>query len=221
MQRRAYLRSAGVAVPVAAAGCLGALDGNPDVVLPEPDRPFDSEDVAYPAWGERAPDVTIPAPLDGGSFELRAGSRPYLSTFFYSHCNSVCPVLVSRMRAVQRRALEDGYCGDVAFLPVTFDPERDDADQLSAWADQLNVDADAPCWHFLRPQSRERARDVVEGEFGVAFERTEPEDGDGYMFTHTALTLLVNADGYVERAYRTKAPDVDQVTADLQRVVTT
>jgi protein SCO1/2 len=38
------------------------------------------------------------------------------------------------------------------------------------------------------------------------------------MFTHSALTLLVNSNGYVERAYRTKSPDQEEVIADLRTV---
>jgi protein SCO1/2 len=221
MHRRAYLGSVGGAASsavTAAAGCLALGDTNPDVVLSEPDRPFDSEDVPYPAWGERVPDVTLPAPLDGREVDLRAVQTPRLLTFFYSHCMTVCPVLISRMKQVQQRAQEDGYCGEVAFFPVTFDPERDDADRLASYGEKMNVDSAASCWQFLRPESRERAREVVERKFGVAFQRTTPEEGDGYMFAHTALTVLVNAEGYVERAYQTKSPDVDRMTSDLKRV---
>lgn len=55
-------------------------------------------------------------------------------------------------------------------------------------------------------------------EFGVRFERTHPEEMDMYMFAHAALTLLVNADGYIERAYRTKQPDPKRLVEDLRTV---
>jgi protein SCO1/2 len=52
----------------------------------------------------------------------------------------------------------------------------------------------------------------------VTFERTHPEDMEMYMFTHSALTFLVNGDGYVERAYRSKAPNEGQILDDLAAV---
>ncbi|MFD1647532.1 hypothetical protein [Haloarchaeobius litoreus] len=57
---------------LALAGCLGVLRGNsnPDVVLGDPGRPFDSEDVAYPAWDEPLPAVTLPAPLESREVQL-------------------------------------------------------------------------------------------------------------------------------------------------------
>jgi protein SCO1/2 len=223
VDRRSFLRSAGAAGAVAGtgglAGCLGALGGSSvPVALPEPDRQFDSEDVPYPAWGENVPDVTLPAPLDGDEVALRTVETPSLMTFFYSHCKTVCPMLISSMRHVQTDAAENGYADQVAFLPTTFDPGRDTASRLRSYADRMDVDADAGNWHFLRPSSGERAKAVVADEFGVAFQRTNPEDMPGYMFNHASLTLLVNPDGYVERAYRAKSPDWTAIVDDLERV---
>lgn len=217
MQRRTYLR---VAATVGAAGVAGCLGGgtNPDVALPEPDREFESSDLPYPAWGQRVPDVTLPAPLEDGQVAVRAVDRPQLLTFFYSHCNTVCPTLIAALRNVQTHAIENGYGDAVAFEPVTFDPQRDDAARLRVYAEQMNVAADAGNWQFLRPESPDRARAVVQERFGVNFQRTHPEDMETYMFTHAALTLLVNADGYVERAYRDKQPDTEAMIDDLATV---
>jgi len=222
MRRRTYLSLAGSAAVAGTAGCLGVLGGGDDspTVLPEPDRQYDSEDLPYPAWGERVPDVTLPAALSDREVATRDVSTPALYTFFYSHCQTVCPVLVATMRNIQTHAVNEGYADDVSLLPVTFDPERDTPERLRAYADQMNVDADADNWTFLRPESPERAEAVVSDEFGVAFDRTQPEDMDMYMFTHAALTFLVNGDGYVERAYRSKSPDEEQLLADLERVRT-
>jgi len=219
MDRRTFIRSTGAAaVAGTTAGCLDAVglgNGNPDVVLAEPERPFESEDVPYPAWGERIPDVSLPAPLAGESRELRALEMPGLLTFFYSHCQTVCPVLVGTLRNVQAHAQANEYTDEVAFAPVTFDPARDTADRLESYGEEMNVTTAADGWQFLRPESKERAKTVVQEQFGVDFRRTEPEDMDMYMFAHTALTLLVNADGYVERAYQTSSPDEQAIIDDL------
>jgi protein SCO1/2 len=172
----------------------------------------------YPAWGERVPDVTLPTVHTEGEVRFREIGRPSLLTFFYSHCRTVCPVLVGTLRNVQTHALTEGYGDAVRFYPVTFDPARDDAERLRAYADERNVALEAANWQFLRPASAERAERVVQEQFGVAFQRTEPAEMDGYMFTHTPMTTLVNADGYVERAYRTKSPDPDRLIDDLATV---
>lgn len=226
MQRRTLLRAVGVGAVGAAAGCLGnsasdgTATGNGNVVLPEPDRDFESSDLPYPAWGERVPDVTVPAPLSGGEVPLRDVETPSLVTFFYSNCQTVCPVLMATARNVQAHAANNDYADAVSIHPITFDPQRDTADRLDAYAGEMNVNADAPNWQFLRPESKARAKTVVQEEFGVRFERTHPDDMEMYMFAHTSLTLLVNADGYVERAYRSKSPDEQRIIDDLREVRT-
>lgn len=246
MERRTYLRGVATLSIAGIAGCLGSSGATANVVLAEPDRQFESSDVPYPAWGEQLPDVTVPAPLEDRDVSVRAVGDPTVMTFFYSMCPSVCPLLISSVGQVQSHALENGYGDAVAFLPVTFDPARDDAGRLREYAGEMNVDAEAGNWHFLRPASEARAKDVVQEQFGVAFRKGSPEASSGtnatgraddtagaddtddtghddhdhgaYEFTHSALTLLVNGDAYVERAYRTQSPDPNAIVDDLATV---
>jgi protein SCO1/2 len=215
MDRRTYLGTLGLA---ATAGCLGG--GNPNTTLGEPDRPegVTSEALAYPAWGERIPDVTLPDPVSGERIGLRGVDRPVLVSFFYSNCMSICPRLISALREVQIHSVTNGYADEVGFYPITFDPQRDTGERLREYAGRMNVDLDAGNWHFLRPESRERAKRVLEEEFGFVFQRTEPEDGGKYMFNHIGLVLLVNADGYVERAYRGQEGKEGRYIEDLRTV---
>jgi protein SCO1/2 len=216
MNRRQCLRAIGAGSLATLAGC--GSSGNDDVVLPEPDRQFASEDLPYLAWGQRVPDVSLPVAHSDRTVDLRALDRPTLFTFFYSHCQTVCPVLIATLHTVQTHAIENGYGGGVRFRPVTFDPSRDDAERLREFATERNVALDAGNWQFLRPESPSRAETVVQERFGVSFERTGSDATEGYMFTHTPMTTLVNAGGYVERAYRTKSPDREEIIEDLRTV---
>lgn len=224
MNRRTYLRVSGLAAASGLAGCLGGSalglgDANPNVVLGEPDRDpeLDSEDLPYPAWGERVPDVTIPAPLAGERVAVREIDVPHFHTFFFTNCMTVCPVLIGALREVQIHSVNEGYAEEVAFYPVSFDPARDDEAAFRDEADQMNVDLDAGNWQFLRPDGEEAAGRVVTDEFGVFFEKQENGD-DPYMFAHTSVILLVNGDGYVERAYRGSSPDEATMIDDVARV---
>ncbi|WP_152041373.1 SCO family protein [Salinigranum salinum] len=222
MNRRAFLASGAAFGTAATAGCLGTVgfgDQNPNVVLGEPDRTADvaSEDLPYPAWGQQVPDVTLPAPLADRSISLRDIAHPYLSTFFFANCMTTCPVLLSALREVQVHSVQEGYADAVGFYPITFDPARDDAAALRAELDQFNVDTSAGNWQFLRPEDEARAEAVVTDEFGIVFQRQEMDDGPD-MFVHLGLILLVNGDGYVERAYRGQQPDEGQLIDDLRRV---
>ena len=222
MRRRAYLRTVGATgVAAGLAGCLGSAlgGGNPNVALGEPENQrVDPEDLSYPAYGQRIPDVTLPAPLSGESVNLRDDvDRPFFLTFIFTHCMSVCPALTSALRQVQIQGVQNDYADEVAFYPITFDPERDTAARLRAFAEKLNVDLSVGNWQFLRPDGPARAKEVVDEQFGVVFQRNS-EKQENYMFTHIGLVLLANADGYVERAYRGQNPDEQRMISDLRAV---
>ncbi|CQR50273.1 MULTISPECIES: SCO family protein [Haloferax] len=217
MKRRTYLRAAGAGAAVGLAGCLGGGDANPNVSLSKPDRENDvsSEDLPYPAWGQRVPDVTLSDPIAGSEVSVRDIDGPHFHTYFFTNCMTVCPVLISALREVQIHSVSEGYADEVSFYPITFDPARDDADAFRAEADQMNVDMDTGNWHFLRPADEAEAKSVVEDRFGVFFQKNEPNDEGNYMFTHLGLVSLVNGDGYVERTYRGNQPDEQTLIDDL------
>lgn len=222
MNRRTFLAGGAAFGATATAGCLGTVglgDQHPNVVLGKPKRDADvtSEQLPYPAWGERVPDVTLPAPLSNTKVSLRSLDRPILTTFFFTHCMTTCPVLLSALREVQIHSVQEEYADDVGFYPITFDPARDDAAALRAELDQFNIDTGVGNWQFLRPETEARAKAVLTDEFGFTFQKQPVEDGPD-MFVHLGLVLLVNADGYVERAYRGQQPDETRLIADLQQV---
>jgi protein SCO1/2 len=219
MDRRRFLQTASVVGAASVAGCVGTLgDPNPNVVLGKPDRDADvtSEQLPYPAWGQQVPDVTLPAPVADEQVSLRDVSTPSVLTFFFSNCTTMCPVLVGTLREAQIHSVTEGYADEVTFLPVTFDPARDDAETLRSYAERMNVDTSAGNWHFLRPESEARAKEVVTDQFGVFFE--QDGEGEGHQFTHLGLVLLVNGDGYVERAYRGTFSDQARLIEDLRTV---
>lgn len=224
MRRRTYLRGAGGGLVLGTTGCLGVNlgggDGSADdsgTYLDRPELEYDGdlEAFAYPRWSDPLPEATVPAPLHGEDVTTTQFDAAVVMSFFYSHCNTVCPRLIGTLRNIQTRANEDGYGDDLRFLAVTFDPQRDTADRLEAYADQMNVDLETGNWYFLRPASESRARAVVTELFGVGFERTTPENMDGYMFTHMGLIVLANGDGVVERGYSTTEPAWQDIYDDV------
>ncbi|WP_115862467.1 SCO family protein [Halorussus litoreus] len=225
MDRRRYLAAlSGIG---ATAGCLGVNvgpfggDGSANAYLDEPDREVDGSALPYPTYGDELPEVTVADPVAGRDVTTTAfDDREVLMTFFYSHCNTVCPFLISSLRSVKTAAVEGGYGDELAVLAVTFDPERDTADRLREYAETMNVDLDADNWFFLRPETEDRAKSVVQETFGVAFEKTGATDSSMYMFNHLGLVVLVNRDGYVERAYSGDDPKADRIQRDLETVRT-
>lgn len=231
MDRRRFLRGLAVGgTATALAGCLGGGGGgSPHTYLPKSAtaKKVKSADLPYPAWGQQLPSVTLPDPLTGESVTTTQfeGSRNVLLTVFYSHCpkptpnnSAICRKLISQMRNIQADAEANGYADELAFLAITFDPVRDTAERLRAFADEMNIDLSAGNWYFLRPPDHARAEAVVHGTFGIKFVKVTPtptptagagnatatasSTPESYSFNHSEMLFLVNLDGYVERVYR-------------------
>ena len=222
MKRRTLLAGVGTAAAGSVAGCTSRLfGGGPDGVVldPQEDQLADSEDLAYPAYGQPLPSFELPAPLADETFDSDALDRTALVTGVFTFCPAECSVLLRQWATVQRRVAEAGLTDDVYFIPITFDPERDDAAALRDNAASIGADLDAGNWLYLRPETPERAKAVVEDKLGIGFERTTDSDRlPGYDFTHIVVTMLVNPDGVVERAYRGERVDPERVAADVERV---
>jgi len=223
MDRRTYLTTAATAGIIGTAGCIGSVFGEGEdgqTYLDEPEgRQLNSSDLPYPAYGQDLPEVTLHAPLsDRQVSTTEFDNRNVIMTFFYSHCNTVCPVLIASLKRVQATATQQGFADDVVFLAVTFDPQRDDAARLEQYGDTMDVDLDAGNWYFLRPDGRDRAKKVVQDTYGVTFERTKATGEREYMFNHLGLVLLANQQGVVERAYTGDGPKSKQLLADLDEI---
>lgn len=243
MDRRTYLRSAGATGTLVLAGCLGMGSDDDPTILDSPDHDADSEDLAYPAYGQQLPEVTVPSPLhdrDVTTTEFVDG-RHVLMTFVFTRCHGPCPTLTATLAQVQAHAAENGYADAVALLPVTFDPAYDTRETLATFSEERGADPTAANWQFLRPESHDAATEVVNDAFGVGFEKTDAytedtehgeHDAEDYedggaggtddqptedLFVHLTLIILANRDGYVERAY-TDIPQPTTVRDDLATV---
>jgi protein SCO1/2 len=217
MNRRTYLKVVGVGGVGSSAGCLGGVfTSRPENVSLDPPEGYDPDiDLPYPGYGDPLPSVSLPAPLAGRQVTTTAFGHPTLVTFFFTSCLDVCPALVANLRAVQVDAAENGYGDQVTFLPVTFDPERDTESTLRAYAERMNVNLTTGNWHFLRPSSAKRTREVITDTFGITYQRTASTHS-AYEFVHSMVILLTNAEGYVERVYRGPNPQAARIQADLR-----
>ncbi len=218
--RRRYLTALGAGAIAATAGCLGdVLGGESEVVLGEQSDGRDSEHVPHPTYGDPFPEVELPDPIAEttvSTAEPPLDDETLIVTAFYAFCPSECLLLIGALAEVQA-ALLKADVDDVRFLAITFDPERDTAEQLEEHGEMMNVDLEAENWHYLRPADETAAADVVGEDLGIVYERDD-ETTEMYDFIHQTATFLVNPDRYVERVYHADAPDAERVSDDAEAV---
>jgi len=155
MKRRALLGGIGTATIGAAAGCTSALGGGPEGVVldPQEDQIADSEDLAYPAYGQSLPPFELRDPIAGITIDSEAINRTAIVTGIFTFCPAECGILLRRLVGVQRRVADAGLTDETLFLPITFDPERDDEAALRDNAESIGADLESGNWHYLRPES--------------------------------------------------------------------
>lgn len=63
-------------------------------------------------------------------------------TFFYANCHASCPVLLDRLKTLEKRFPGE----DIVLAAVTLDPSRDGVAELAAHAERWSL---GPLWHLL------------------------------------------------------------------------
>lgn len=132
-------------------------------------------------------------------------------SFIYTSCPSACPLLTQRMAVVQDRLMASrAWGGNVAFLSITIDPQRDSAEALNAYADRFGADAQG--WRFLR-EAPEQLSPVL-ATYG---EWTRPlPDGE---IDHPARVYLIDRHGEVREIYGLSFFDERQVFFDIRSLL--
>jgi len=160
-----------------------------------------------------------PAPLRDGSpgpaFSLidHRGARvtaetlrgtPAVLTFIYASCHATCPALIGRLQALEARQR-----GDVRFVAVTLDPERDTPVALAEHATRWGL---GPRWHLLTGDSN-AVRHVI-----AAYRVHVVRLPDGEL-AHDNLIVLLDRAGRAAFTYRGLAQPAARIEADLRRLV--
>ena len=113
--------------------------------------------------------------------------RPQVVAMFFAHCEYACPIIVENVRAIER-ALPDALRGQVDFLLVSFDTERDTPEALRAYRAKRKLPM--ANWTLLR--GREDDVRELAALLGINYQR----DARG-QFSHSNLITVLNAEGEV------------------------
>jgi protein SCO1 len=129
--------------------------------------------------------------------------RPVVVTLVYAHCAYACPRLV---HDVKRVASDLGARGDVRYVLVSLDPERDTPEQLRSLKEGFGLD---DRWTLLRGDPRDVRR--LAALLGVQY-RTEP-DGE---VSHSNLITVLDRDGVLARQQEGLGADPSDTVATLK-----
>ncbi|TVR73496.1 MAG: SCO family protein [Sphaerobacteraceae bacterium] len=175
---------------VASAGGAGSSSEVPGVLL---------EDAAP------APQFTLTT-QDGSPYSLSELDGKITAIFFgYTGCPDICPMTLGYM-AQATEALGDD-AGQVEYLLITVDPERDDPERLAQYISRV----DAPLTALTGSQAE---LEPVWDDYDIVVERRE-RDGDGYFVDHSAQIWIIDQHGDLVM-FMPMGADGDDLTAALR-----
>jgi len=146
--------------------------------------------------------------VTGASFD----SKVYVADFFFTTCQSICPIMTNQMLRVQEEF--EGVV-ELAFLSHTVDPETDSTEVLKAY--QLHKQADGKNWSFVTGNKAELYEIARKGYF------VPVQDGDGGPddFIHSPMFMLVDKEKHIRGFYDgTNTEEVDKLIDDIKKLLT-
>jgi cytochrome oxidase Cu insertion factor (SCO1/SenC/PrrC family) len=121
--------------------------------------------------------------------------KVWVASFVFTRCTGPCPQVTGTMARLQSQLPKRD---DVKLVTITVDPDRDQLEDLRAYADHFRADRDR--WYFLTA-----TRDVIDSlcihGFGVGVDRSTGKDvPPGQEVTHSTKLVLVDRHGH-KRGY--------------------
>lgn len=112
--------------------------------------------------------------------------KVYLVEFFYSTCPTICPVMNSNMKNIQKQINNP----DFGIISISIDPENDTPEVLQNHARMLGVKS--PNWHFLTGD-----RDYI-GKLADQFNIYVGDNEDkAESLNHSGMIALVDREGFL------------------------
>jgi protein SCO1 len=134
---------------------------------------------------------------DGGSFKSDAlVGQPYVASFFFTSCQTICPIVMNGVRGVLSKAQSSGIA--LRAISITVDPDNDTPARLAAYREKEGIDANR--WTLLTGDKVTLEEVVVKGFMAYMGAREEAEGGL-FDIGHEARLMLIDPLGRLRGLY--------------------
>ncbi len=132
----------------------------------------------------------------------------YVADFFFTTCQTICPIMTKNMHEVQKQFLTDD---EVMILSHTVTPDIDTVAQLKRYAKEKNVNASK--WHLVTGNKKQIYELARKSYLAVK------DDGDGGPFDmiHTENFMLIDKERQIRGFYDgTDLEEIDRLIDDIK-----
>lgn len=167
------------------------------------DRIDDLSDASFDLVNHKGDSVTFPDDFAG---------QAVVVGYVYTQCPDICPMVTANMRQLRDQVEAPD---DVAFVTITFDPQRDTPERLQSYREAYGLDDTD--WQFLTGE-RDTISDLMERmDVRVELSRGSYDDDD-YLIDHTDQISLIDPQQRVLFHYGGSMTPVDILTEDLATI---
>lgn len=145
-----------------------------------------------------------------GPDDLRG--KPLVANFIFTRCVSVCPMLTSQMKNLQKRLGED--VAEVRMVSISVDPEHDTPEVLARYASEQGT---TEGFTYLTGDL-EGVKRAVEKGFRVRMGERVPL-GDAFDILHATHFVLVDAELRIRGYYRNDAEGLEELEQALRALI--
>jgi protein SCO1/2 len=135
-------------------------------------------------------------------------NKIYVADFFFTTCQSICPIMTDNMTQVQKAFLHDD---DVKILSYSVTPEIDTVAQLKRYAEEKGVNDSK--WNLVTGDKKQIYELARKSYFVVK----TVGDGGPFDMIHTENFVLVDKDRQIRGFYDgTDLKDIDKLIDDIK-----
>ena len=140
----------------------------------------------------------------------RFENKIWLTDFFFSTCEGICPIMNMNLAAVQDSFALDTH---VLFLSHTVDPETDDVPKLKAYAEKHRALKNR--WYFVTGEAN-----VIYDLARTSYFSATPKDSSfGEDFVHSQLICLIDPHLHIRGYYDgTSGKDILKLVQDIRKL---
>src|SRR5690606_18762235 len=132
----------------------------------------------------------------------------YVADFFFTTCQTICPIMTSNMADVQKAIMDDE---DVLLLSHTVTPEIDNVEQLKRYATEKGV-VDAK-WNLVTGDKKQIYELARKSYLAVK----DNGDGGAYDMIHTENFMLIDKKKQIRGFYDgTKNEEIKRLLSDIK-----
>lgn len=136
--------------------------------------------------------------------------------FIYTHCPDICPMTTNNIYLVEKELNKENI-GDVAYVDISFDPERDTPKVLKEYAGVRGIKTNN--FHFLTG-----SKDVIKSllkecnVYAMPGDTTVIDGDTTYYFIHTDRISVMDPDGKIRAEYKGSTANRKELIKDIKKI---